>query len=94
MEEIEALNAKLAECKRHADNHRRSRDYHKEASADLRVEVEELKNVVEFWQDQHRRMDDAYCQSRRHHETWMTIAIVLGIFSIGMSVLFFWSVRS
>ena len=89
MEEIEALNAKLAECKRHADNHRRSRDYHKEQAADLREEVKDLQGAVEFWKAQHTKMDNAYCDARYHHQRWMTIAIALAIFSIGMSVLFF-----
>ena len=39
MEEIIELQKKLDDCRRHSDNHRRSRDYHKEQSADLREQV-------------------------------------------------------
>jgi hypothetical protein len=46
MEELTELQNKLAECRRHSDNHRRSRDYHKEQSADLREEVKELQGVI------------------------------------------------
>lgn len=94
MEELAELQKKLDECRRHSDNHRRSRDYHKEQAADLREEVKELNSLVEFWKDQHTRMDNAYCTSRRHHEVWMATAIVMSIFSVAMSVLFFWAVRN
>ena len=40
MEELTELQKKLEECRRHSDNHRRSRDYHKEQAADLREERE------------------------------------------------------
>jgi hypothetical protein len=39
-------------------------------------------------------MDNAFCEARYHHHRWMSIAIVLGIFSLGMTVLFFWAVRN
>ena len=94
MEELTELQKKLEECRRHSDNHRRSRDYHKEQAADLREEVKELENVIDFWKGQHEKMDNAFCEARYHHQRWMSIAIALGIFSIGMSVLFFWAVRN
>lgn len=93
MTETEALKAKLAECKRLSDNHRRARDYHKESVAMLRKDNEDLKGSVDFWIDQHQRMDNAYCESRRHQEAWRNLAYVLFIFASAMSVLFFWAVR-
>jgi chromosome segregation ATPase len=93
MEELTELQKKLEECRRHSDNHRRSRDYHKEQAADLREEVKELEGTLEFWRAQHTKMDNAFCEARYHHQRWMSIAIVLGIFSLGMTVLFFWAVR-
>ena len=94
MEELTELQKKLDDCRRHSDNHRRSRDYHKEQSAELREEVKELSAALEHWKGQHNKMDSAFCEARYHHHRWMSIAIVLGIFSLGMSVLFFWAVRS
>ena len=94
MEELIELQKKLDECRRHSDNHRRSRDYHKEQAADLREEVKELTGLAEYWKAQHTKMDNAFCEARYHHQRWMSIAIVLGIFSLGMSVLFFWAVRN
>jgi hypothetical protein len=93
MEELTELQNKLAECRRHSDNHRRSRDYHKEQSADLREEVKELQGVIEFWKGQHDKMDDAYVNERRSAYIWSTVSVVLAIFSIAMSVLFFWAIR-
>ena len=87
------LEAQLQKCRRNSDNHRRSRDYHKEAAAALRKDNEDLKQAKDFWIKQHELIDDAYHEAKRHHEAWMTLAIALGFFSIGMSVLFFWAVR-
>jgi hypothetical protein len=88
-----SFEAQLAECRRNSDNHRRSRDYHKEAAAVLRKDNEGQKLAKEFWMKQHELMDEAYQEAKRHHEAWMTLAIALGFFAIGMSVLFFWAVR-
>lgn len=93
MEEITELQKKLDDCRRHSDNHRRSRDYHKEQAADLREEVKELNGLVEFWRDQHERMDNAYVTERRNCHVWSTIAYVAIGFSIGMTVLFSWALR-
>lgn len=93
MQELIELQAKLDECRRHSDNHRRSRDYHKEQSADLREEVKELNGLVEFWQTQFGKMDNAYVTERRNCHVWSTVAYVAIAFSIAMTVLFFWAVR-
>ena len=93
MTDIEKLQAQLEKCRRISDNHRRSRDYHKEAAAALRKDNDGQRLAKEFWIKQHELMDDAYQQAYSHHQAWMTIAIALGFFAIGMSVLFFWAVR-
>lgn len=94
MEEITELQKKLEDCRRHSDNHRRSRDYHKEQSADLRENVKELELLIEFWRKQFEKMDQAYVQERRSVNVWSTVAFIAIAFSIGMSVLFFWAVRN
>lgn len=94
MEEITELQKKLEECRRHSDNHRRSRDYHKEQSAELREDVKELEASLEFWKSQFDKMDQAYVQERRLVSVWSTVAFVAIAFSIAMSVLFFWAVRN
>ena len=94
MEELAKVQAQLAECRRHSDNHRRSRDYHKEQSAELRKDIQELQGDLEFWKDQHTRMDNAFVKERRDAHLWSTIAFVFIGFSIGMTVLFFWALRS
>jgi hypothetical protein len=94
MEELAELQKKLEDCRRHSDNHRRSRDYHKEQAADLREEVKELEGTVEFWRSQFDKMDQAYVKERRSSDVWVTVSFVAICFSIGMSVLFFWAVRN
>jgi chromosome segregation ATPase len=94
MEELTELQTKLAECRRHSDNHRRSRDYHKEQAADLREEVKELEQLVEFWKSQFEKMDEAHNQERRSSDVWVTVSFIAISFSIAMSVLFFWAVRN
>ena len=93
MDELIKLNAQLTECKRHSDNHRRSRDYHKEQVAKLRKEVEELMDTNEFWQIQHSKMEELYQEAHRHHQAWMTFSFVAVSYAIGMTVLFAWCVR-
>ena len=93
MEELQKLKLKLDECRRHSDNHRRSRDHFKETVAVLRKDNAELKQSVQFWIGQHERMDEAYVESRRHQEAWRTLSFLLFFFASIMSVLFFWAVR-
>ena len=93
MEELSKLKADLAECRRHSDNHRRSRDYHKEQAAKYRKEIEDLNIGKEFWEIQHTKMDEAYQEARRHHQGWMTYAWIITAYAIGMTVLFAWCIR-
>lgn len=93
MEELIELQAKLEQCRRHSDNHRRSRDYHKERVATLRNDLEEQKAITEFWQEQFGRMDQAYIVERRQAHVWSTVAYVFIGFSIAMTVLFAWAIR-
>lgn len=93
MEEITKLKSELAECRRHSDNHRRSRDYHKEQSAKYRKQIEELEVGKEFWMIQHGMMEEDYQEANRHHHRWMTFAIIMTGYAIGMTVLFAWCIR-
>jgi hypothetical protein len=93
MEEITKLKSELAECRRHSDNHRRSRDYHKEQSAKLRKQVEELSIDKEFWEIQHSLMEEDYQEAHRHHHGWMTFAVIVTGYAIAMTVLFAWCIR-
>ena len=93
MEELSKFKADLAECRRHSDNHRRSRDYHKEQAAKLRKEIEDLKIGKDFWEIQHSKMDDHYQESFRHHQNWMTYGLIITAYAIGMTVLFAWCIR-
>ena len=93
MEELAKIQSELAQCRRHADNHRRSRDYHKEQVAKLRKEIEELMDTNEFWHIQHSKMDDAYQEAHRHHQAWMTFSFVALTYAIAMTVLFAWCIR-
>jgi hypothetical protein len=87
------LLLQLNECRRHSDNHRRSRDYHKEQSAKLRKEIIELMDTNEFWHIQHSKMEDAYQEAHRHHQAWMTFSIIAAAYGVAMTVLFAWAIR-
>jgi len=94
MEEINKLKADLAESRRHADNHRRSRDYHKEQASKYKKEILDLMDTNEFWHIQHSKMDEAYQEAHKHHQAWMTFAFIITGYAIGMTVLFAWCIRS
>ena len=94
MEELTKLKADLAECRRHSDNHRRSRDYHKEQAAKYKKAILELMDTNKFWHIQHSKLDDAYQEAHRHHQAWMTFGIIILSYAIGMTVLFAWCIRS
>lgn len=94
MEELTELQTKLEDCRRHSDNHRRSRDYHKEQAAELREDVKELEASTEFWRKQFEKIDQAYVKERRNTDVWITVAFTAICFSIAMSILFFWAVRN
>lgn len=93
MTEITNLQSQLAECKRHSDNHRRSRDYHKETNAALRKEIEKLNEDLDFWKVEHDLLTDDLLESKRHHNAWTTVSIVLMCYGLAMTVLFAWAVR-
>jgi hypothetical protein len=93
MTEITNLQSQLAECKRHSDNHRRSRDYHKETNAALRKEIEKLQEDLEYWHTEHDLLTDDLLESKRHHNAWTTVSIVLMCYGLAMTVLFAWAVR-
>jgi len=93
MEELTKLKSELADCRRHSDNHRRSRDYHKEQSAKFRKEIEELMNSNEFWHIQNDELSEAYNEAFRHHRGWMIYGIVITSYAIAMTVLFGWCIR-
>lgn len=92
--EIEELRAKLAKCRADADNHRRSRDYHKEANADLRAKIEVAKNQKDFWEKSLFEMEEAKWSYIRKYETWRTIATVFIVFSIAISGFLFFCLNS
>jgi uncharacterized coiled-coil DUF342 family protein len=94
MEELIKLKADLAECRRHADNHRRSRDYHKEQAAKLRKEIDLLTEAVSWWHNEHDQLDAELSESQRHHRAWMAFSILMASYAIGMTVLFAWCIRS
>lgn len=94
MEELTKLQADLAQCRRHSDNHRRSRDYHKETNAKLRKEIEMLTEAVSWWHTEHDQLDAELTECQRHHRGWMAFAIVMASYAIGMTVLFAWCIRS
>lgn len=94
MEELTKLQADLAQCRRHADNHRRSRDYHKEQVAKLRKDIIELQESVEWWHNEHDQLDAELSECQRHHRAWMAFSIVMVSYAIAMTVLFAWCVRS
>lgn len=93
MTEITNLQSQLAECKRHSDNHRRSRDYHKETNAALRKEIDKLQQDLEYWKVEHDLLTDDLLESKRHHNAWATVGIVLMCYGLAMTVLFAWAVR-
>ncbi len=93
MEEINKLKSELAESRKHADNHRRSRDYHKESAAKLRKEIELLTQAVSWWHNEHDQLDHEITECQRHHQNWMTYAYIITGYAIGMTVLFAWAVR-
>jgi hypothetical protein len=93
MTELQTLQTQLAECKRHSDNHRRSRDYHKETNAALRKEIEKLNEDLDFWKVEHDMLTDDLLESKRHHNAWVTIGVVAICYSLAMTVLFAWAVR-
>lgn len=93
MTEITNLQSQLAECKRHSDNHRRSRDYHKETNAALRKEIEKLQEDLEYWHTEHDLLTDDLLESKRHHNAWVTIGVVAICYALAMTVLFAWAVR-
>jgi hypothetical protein len=94
MEDFIKLQADLAQCRRHADNHRRSRDYHKESVAKLRKEIELLTEAVSWWHNEHDQVDAELSESQRHHRAWMAFSIVMASYAIGMTVLFAWCIRA
>lgn len=93
MTELQTLQSQLAECKRHSDNHRRSRDYHKETNAALRKEIEKLNEDLDFWKVEHDLLTDDLLESKRHHNAWTTIGVVAICYGLAMTVLFAWAVR-
>ena len=93
MTELQTLQSQLAECKRHSDNHRRSRDYHKETNAALRKEIEKLNEDIEYWKVEHDLLTDDLLEYKRHHNAWTTIGVVAICYSLAMTVLFAWAVR-
>ena len=93
MTELQTLQNQLAECKRHSDNHRRSRDYHKETNAALRKEIEKLNEDLDFWKVEHDLLTDDLLESKRHHNAWTTIGVVAICYGLAMTVLFAWAVR-
>lgn len=93
MTELQTLQSQLAECKRHSDNHRRSRDYHKETNAALRKEIEKLNEDLDFWKVEHDMLTDDLLESKRHHNAWTTIGVVAICYGLAMTVLFAWAVR-
>lgn len=93
MTEIAKLQSQLADCRRHSDNHRRSRDYHKETNAALRKEIEKLNEDLEFWKVEHDLLTDDLLESKRHHNAWATVSIVLMCYGLAMTVLFASAVR-
>jgi CCR4-NOT transcriptional regulation complex NOT5 subunit len=93
MTEIAQLQSQLADCRRHSDNHRRSRDYHKETNAALRKEIDMLNDSVKYWHAEHDLLTDDLIESKRHHSAWATISIVAICYGLAMTVLFAWAVR-
>ena len=93
MTELQTLQTQLADCKRHSDNHRRSRDYHKETNAALRKEIEKLQEDLDFWKVEHDLLTDDLLESKRHHNAWATIGVVAICYALAMTVLFAWAVR-
>lgn len=94
MEELIKLQADLAQCRRHADNHRRSRDYHKETAFKLRKDIIELQESVEWWHKEHSDLDAQLTECQMHHRGWMIYAIIMSSYALAMTVLFAWCVRS
>ena len=94
MTELQTLQSQLADCRRHSDNHRRSRDYHKETNAALRKEIEKLNEDIEYWHTEHDLLTDDLVESKRHHNAWATIGIVLMCYGLAITVLFVWAIRS
>lgn len=94
MEELTKLSLELADCKRHSDNHRRSRDYHKETSAALRKEIGKLNEELDFLKFEHDMQTNELIDSRRHHNVWVTISIVAMCYGLAMTVLFAWAIRN
>ncbi len=89
LNEIEELRAKLAKCRADSDNHRRSRDYHKEQSAELRKELEVIKKDKDFWEQSLFEMEEAKWNYIRKYETWRTVATIFIGFTVAISAFFF-----
>jgi CHASE3 domain sensor protein len=86
MSEIIDIKSKLDECRRHSDNHRRSRDYHKEQAAKFRQELAITSEIADRLQD---RLDNKEAEIGR----WSTALFIIGVYAIAMTVLFAWIVR-
>jgi chromosome segregation ATPase len=93
MEELAKIQADLEQCRRHSDNHRRSRDYHKETNAKLRKEIDVLQQSVKWWHKEHSDIETELMDCQRHHRGWIAFGIVASVYSIGMTVLFAWCLR-
>lgn len=93
MEELAKIQADLAQCRRHADNHRRSRDYHKETNAKLRKEIDMLTEAVKWWHKEHSDLETELTECQRHHRAWITVSIIAAAYGLAMTVLFAWVVR-
>ena len=93
MEELIKIQAELAQCRRHSDNHRRSRDYHKETNAKLRDEIKSLQESVEWWHKEHSDLEAELEDCHSHHRGWIAFGIVMASYAIGMTVLFAWCLR-
>lgn len=90
---IADLKSKLNKSQTLADNHRRSRDYHKETNAALRKELDILNDQIKYWHKEHDIISDAFLEKQGLANRLATILIVVASFSISMTVLFFWAVR-
>lgn len=93
MEELAKIQADLEQCRKHADNHRRSRDYHKETNAKLRKEIDMLKEALAWWHKEHSDIEDELTECQRHHRAWINFSIVASVYALGITILFAWVVR-
>jgi len=93
MKELAEVKAQLAECRRHSNNHRRSRDYHKEANARLREEVRIAYEDSTFEKNLRLKTEDKLEDKEAEISRWATALFMVGTYAIAMTVLFFWIVR-